>query len=230
MGSIDREYGPTTEKRGDQLAQCNQNTPHKGGHMTNMPNPTAPGTTGQSQPSTQSPMAGTRPQPQPERENHQHPCQPSRNDRAKPSCSSPRANATATPHILPYIGRGTVKTTNPKHTPPTRNHPADKQTPPQYKTEKPDATAEPSDARPAVQNREARAPMHRTTTPTPQHAKKRRTERSNEHPKQKPCTKPTLCKYAPTSPPKTKPPAKVHPHEKKTYSIQVQEHRPHTPA
>ncbi|MEQ2299652.1 hypothetical protein AMECASPLE_017379 [Ameca splendens] len=37
-----------------------------------------------------------------------------------------------------------------KHTPPTRNHPADKQTPPQYKAEKPDATTEPCDARPAV--------------------------------------------------------------------------------
>ncbi|KAK5606577.1 hypothetical protein CRENBAI_018364 [Crenichthys baileyi] len=58
--------------------------------------------------------------------------------------------ATATPHILPYIGRGTVKTTNPKHTPSTRNHPSDKQTPPQYEAEKPDATAEHSDARPAA--------------------------------------------------------------------------------
>ncbi|MED6237540.1 hypothetical protein ATANTOWER_027264 [Ataeniobius toweri] len=70
-----------------------------------------------------------------EMQNHQHPCQPSSNDRAKPSCSFPRANTTASPHILPYIGRGTVKTTNPKHTPPTRNHPADKQTPPQHKAE-----------------------------------------------------------------------------------------------
>ncbi|XP_047219380.1 extensin-like [Girardinichthys multiradiatus] len=160
----------------------------------------------------------------PRMQNHQHPCQPGRNDRAKPSCGSPRAKATATPHILPYIGRVMVKTTNPKHTPPTKNHPADKQTPPQHKAEKPDATAEPSDARPAIQNMEARAVTHRTTTPTPQHAKQRRTEHSNEHPKQKPCTKPTPCKCAPTSPPKTKAPAKVHPHEKKTYSIQVQEH------
>ncbi|KAK5610522.1 hypothetical protein CRENBAI_003631, partial [Crenichthys baileyi] len=46
--------------------------------------------------------------------------------------------------------QGMVKTTNPKHTPPTSNHPADKQTPPQYKAEKPDATAEPSDACPAA--------------------------------------------------------------------------------
>ncbi|MEQ2292758.1 hypothetical protein AMECASPLE_026176 [Ameca splendens] len=82
--------------------------------------------------------------------NHQHPCQPSKNDRAKPSCGSPRANATITPHILPYIGRGTSKTTNPKHTPPTRNHSADKQTPPQFKSKRPNATAEPSDARPAA--------------------------------------------------------------------------------
>ncbi|KAK5611395.1 hypothetical protein CRENBAI_017403 [Crenichthys baileyi] len=58
---------------------------------------------------------------------------------------------------------------------------------------------------------EARATMHRTTTPTPKHAKQRRTECSNEHPKQKPCTKPTPGKCAPTSPLKKKSPAKVHP-------------------
>ncbi|MED6255999.1 hypothetical protein ATANTOWER_018025 [Ataeniobius toweri] len=36
--SNDPECGPTTEKRADRPAQCNQNTPHKGGHMTNVPN------------------------------------------------------------------------------------------------------------------------------------------------------------------------------------------------
>ncbi|KAK5610077.1 hypothetical protein CRENBAI_012530, partial [Crenichthys baileyi] len=51
------------EKRADQPAQHNQNMPHKGGHMTNMPN--HPQTTGQSQQSAQSTMPGTRPQPQP---------------------------------------------------------------------------------------------------------------------------------------------------------------------
>ncbi|MEQ2284727.1 hypothetical protein AMECASPLE_024497 [Ameca splendens] len=197
--------------------------PHKAGHMTNMPN--HPRTMGQSQQSTQSPMPGIGPQPQPgmwgnktrpttrqrpptnntrpkmagppkcrqmnrdhpgktgsqadpamhhpahhhaqgkdaspasrraaqkghsTHSNHQHPCQPSKNDRAKPSCGSPRANATATPHIIPYIGRGTVKTTNPKHPPPTRNHPADRQTPPQHKAQNPNATTEPSDASPAT--------------------------------------------------------------------------------
>ncbi|MEQ2189634.1 hypothetical protein GOODEAATRI_027211, partial [Goodea atripinnis] len=76
----------------------------------------------------------------PETQNQQHPGQPSKTNRAKPSHSSPRANTTATPHILLYVGKGTVKTTNPKHTSLTRNHPADKQTPPQYKAEKPDAT------------------------------------------------------------------------------------------
>ncbi|MED6259361.1 hypothetical protein ATANTOWER_021503 [Ataeniobius toweri] len=109
----------------------------------------------------------------------------------------------------------------------TRNHPADRQTPPQHKAEKPDATAEPSNAHPeAHTHTEARAAMHKTTDPTPQHAIKRRTERSNEHPKQKPCTKPTPWKCAPTSPPNTKPPAKVHPCEK-THSILVQEHARH---
>ncbi|MED6256289.1 hypothetical protein ATANTOWER_023370, partial [Ataeniobius toweri] len=93
------------------------------------------------------------PQGQPgsqETQNHQHPSQPSKNDTAAPSRVSSQANATATPHILPYIGRGTIKTTNPKHTPHTRNHPADKQTPPQYKAEKRDGTAEPSDACPTT--------------------------------------------------------------------------------
>ncbi|KAK5606731.1 hypothetical protein CRENBAI_016363 [Crenichthys baileyi] len=55
--------------------------------------------------------------------NHQH--QPSKSDRAKPSCSSPRANATAIPHILLYVQRDTLKPTSPKHAPPTRNNPAD---------------------------------------------------------------------------------------------------------
>ncbi|MEQ2256836.1 hypothetical protein ILYODFUR_028201, partial [Ilyodon furcidens] len=131
---------------------------------------------------------------------------PSKNNRTNPSGGSPPANATATPHILPYIGRGTVKTTNPKHRPPTRNQPADKETPPLYKAEKPDATAEPSDACPA-------APTHRGQSHhaydhhpmPPQHAIEWRTECSNEHPKQKPCTKPTPCKCIPISPPKRKP-------------------------
>ncbi|KAK5616569.1 hypothetical protein CRENBAI_006929 [Crenichthys baileyi] len=35
--SNNQECGLTIEKRADQLAQCNQNIPHKGGHMTNMP-------------------------------------------------------------------------------------------------------------------------------------------------------------------------------------------------
>ncbi|KAK5603373.1 hypothetical protein CRENBAI_008975 [Crenichthys baileyi] len=43
-----------------------------------------------------------------------------------------------------------TSTTNPKNTPPTRNHPADNQTLPQYKAKKPDATAEPSNARHAA--------------------------------------------------------------------------------
>ncbi|KAK5616998.1 hypothetical protein CRENBAI_005475 [Crenichthys baileyi] len=73
------------------------------------------------------------------------------------------------PHILPHIRRDMVKTNNPKNTPPTWNHPADKQTPPKYKAEKPDATAKPSDARPAS-HMTPRAAPHRTTTPPPQHA------------------------------------------------------------
>ncbi|KAK5609293.1 hypothetical protein CRENBAI_012830 [Crenichthys baileyi] len=63
----------------------------------------------------------------------------------EPSLSYPRTNATATvtPYILLYVCRDMAKTTNPKHTPPTRNHPEDKRAPPQYKAEKPDSTAKP---------------------------------------------------------------------------------------
>ncbi|XP_047208473.1 early nodulin-75-like [Girardinichthys multiradiatus] len=162
--------------------------------------------------------------PHPETQTPLHPGQQSKNDRAKPDRRSPRASTTATPPILLCIRRGTARTTNPKHTEPTRNHPANEQTPPQYEAETPDASAEPSDARPAAPTPEVRAAVHRTTTPTPQHAIQWRTECSKEHPKQKLHTKPTLRKCAPTSPPKTKPPMKVHPHEKKTRTIQVLEH------
>ncbi|XP_047226608.1 proteoglycan 4-like [Girardinichthys multiradiatus] len=127
----------------------------------------------------------------------------------------------------PPTSRGTARTTNPKHTEPTRNHPANEQTPPQYEAETPDASTEPSDTRPAAPRPEVRAAAHRTTTPTPQHAIQWRTECSKGHPKQKLHTKPTLRKCAPTSPPKTKPPMKVHPHEKKTRTIQVLEHARH---
>ncbi|XP_047246486.1 basic proline-rich protein-like [Girardinichthys multiradiatus] len=50
----------------------------------------------------------------------------------------------------PPASRGTARTTNPKHTEPTRNHPANEQTPPLYEAETPDASAEPSDAHPAT--------------------------------------------------------------------------------
>ncbi|KAK5600794.1 hypothetical protein CRENBAI_009956, partial [Crenichthys baileyi] len=90
----------------------------------------------------------------PEMQNHQHPGQQSKSDRDKPSGSSPRANtiATATPHIHPYICRDMLKTTNPKHTPPPRNHPANKPTPPQYNAEKPNATTKHTEASPTDPN------------------------------------------------------------------------------
>ncbi|KAK5609323.1 hypothetical protein CRENBAI_011845 [Crenichthys baileyi] len=165
-------------------------------------------------------------------QDHQHPGQPSINDRAKPSHSSLRANTTATQHILPYIRRGTVKTTNPKHTPGSPTPPTRTSKP--HPSTRPRSPMQPlSPALPALQHQHstARASLHRTTTPTPYHAIQQRTERSKEHPKQKQCTKP-LRKCAPTSLPKIKPPSKVHPHEKKTHTIQTQEHMPdtHTPA
>ncbi|MEQ2216898.1 hypothetical protein XENOCAPTIV_024835, partial [Xenoophorus captivus] len=88
--------------------------------------------------------------PHPETQTHLHPGQPSKNDRAKPDRRSPRASTTATPPILLCIRRGMARTTNPKHTEPTRNHPANEQTPPQYEAETPDASAEPSDTHPAA--------------------------------------------------------------------------------
>ncbi|XP_047245507.1 extensin-like [Girardinichthys multiradiatus] len=106
-----------------------------------------------------------RPHPHPETQTHLHPGQPSKNDRAEPDRKS--ASATATPHILLFIRRGTAKTTNPKHTQPTRNHPANEQTPPQYEAEKPDASAELSDARPASPTpggQSRRAQDHRPNT------------------------------------------------------------------
>ncbi|KAK5609652.1 hypothetical protein CRENBAI_000852 [Crenichthys baileyi] len=102
-----------------------------------------------------------------------------------------------------------------------------RQNPPQYEAQKPDASAEPSDARPAAPRPEVRAATHRTTAPTPQHTIQRRTECSKEHPEQKLHTKLTLRKCTPTSPPKTKSPVKAHPHEKKIRSIQVPEHARH---
>ncbi|KAK5600774.1 hypothetical protein CRENBAI_010352 [Crenichthys baileyi] len=94
--------------------------------------------TGQSQQSAQSPM----PTRQAGQQNTSHTNTGAKTTEPRQATVLPEP----TPHILPYIGRGTVKTTNPKHTSPTRNHPAVKQTPPQYKAEKRDATAEPSDA------------------------------------------------------------------------------------
>ncbi|KAK5602137.1 hypothetical protein CRENBAI_016138 [Crenichthys baileyi] len=82
-------------------------------------------------------------------------------------------------------------------------------TPPQYEAQKPDASAETSDAPLPHPRPEVRAPTHRTTAPKPQHAIQRRTECSKEHPEQKLHTKLTLRKCTPTSPPKNKnPPVK----------------------
>ncbi|KAK5615064.1 hypothetical protein CRENBAI_006190 [Crenichthys baileyi] len=143
------------------------------------------------------------------------------------SSTRPNATDTAKPHILPYVCWDTLKTTNPKYTAPTRNHSADKQTPPQYKDEKLDAIVKPSDACPA-------APTHNGQSFTAQdhHHSTPYSRGQKEHPKQKLCTKPKLCKCAPTRLPEISPPVKVHSREKKTHSIQTQEHMPdtHTPA
>ncbi|KAK5605679.1 hypothetical protein CRENBAI_007891, partial [Crenichthys baileyi] len=102
-----------------------------------------------------------RPQPAPQRcciipemKKQKHQGQTSKSNRDNPNGSSTQPYTTATPHILPYVCRDTLRTTNFKHTPPARNHPADKQTPPQYKAEKPDATAKPSYTYPAAPTRQ----------------------------------------------------------------------------
>ncbi|KAK5614665.1 hypothetical protein CRENBAI_006255 [Crenichthys baileyi] len=102
----------------------------------------------------------------PETHNHQHPGQPSKNNKAKPHLPpSQRHSNSNTTH--PSI-RDTVKTTNAKHTPPTRNHTTDKQTPPQYKAEKPHAITKPSDARPTAPTHDGQSRIaqdHHHSTP-----------------------------------------------------------------
>ncbi|XP_047210689.1 extensin-like [Girardinichthys multiradiatus] len=63
----------------------------------------------------------------------------------QPADQGPRSKGT---QAIPR--EGTAKTTNPNYTQPTRNHPANEQTPPQHKAKKTDASAELSDARPAA--------------------------------------------------------------------------------
>ncbi|KAK5622587.1 hypothetical protein CRENBAI_000975 [Crenichthys baileyi] len=55
-------------------------------------------------------------EPPPKMQHHQHPSQPTKNDRAKPRFRSPRANATATQHILPYFSRHRYKAEKPDAT------------------------------------------------------------------------------------------------------------------
>ncbi|KAK5622121.1 hypothetical protein CRENBAI_009961, partial [Crenichthys baileyi] len=116
----------------------------------------------------------------PKTQNHQHSGQPSKNKRAKPNRSSTRANttATATLHILPHVSRDTVKTTNPKHTPFTRNHPADMETPPQFKAKKPDATIKPSDVYPTAPTHygQSRTTQDHHPTTTARHTAEVRTQ------------------------------------------------------
>ncbi|MEQ2159696.1 hypothetical protein GOODEAATRI_025693, partial [Goodea atripinnis] len=162
--------------------------------------------------------------PHPETQTHLHPGQPSKNDRAKPDRRSPRASTTATPPILLCIRRGTARTTNPKHTEPTRNHPANEQTPPQCEAETPNASAEPSDARPAAPTpggQSRRTQDHHPNTTARHTVEDGMQQRA---PKAKAAHKAHTVQMCPHQPPKTNPPLKVHPHEKKTRTIQVLEH------
>ncbi|MEQ2290758.1 hypothetical protein AMECASPLE_006322 [Ameca splendens] len=113
--------------------------------------------------------------------------------------------------------RDTVKTTNPKNTPPTRNLPADKH--PSTRPRGPLQTPSPETSAPRHPHMMARAAPHRTTTTACHTAEDRTQQRA-------PKTK-AMRRCAPTSLPKIKPP-----HEKKTHCIQTQEHTPdtHTPA
>ncbi|KAK5622397.1 hypothetical protein CRENBAI_004339 [Crenichthys baileyi] len=144
---------------------------HIGPPWTKEPEPPAPANQSNKQTrercrSSKPEGATERPQPAPQRgcihRSHQHLGQPGKYDRAKPSRSSPRANATATatPPILPYVCRDMVKTTNPAHTshqePPSR-----KAKPTPVKVKKPNATKR-SDACPA-------APTHDPTESPPPH-------------------------------------------------------------
>ncbi|XP_047208461.1 extensin-like [Girardinichthys multiradiatus] len=122
-----------------------------------------------------------------------------------------------------------AKTTNPKHSQPTRNHPAHEQTPPQYEAEKPDASAELSDARPAAptpEGQSCRTQDHRPNT-TARHTAE--DEMQHRTPKAKAAHKAAHEAHTAQMRPhqtrkKRKPPVKVHPYEKKTHSIQILEH------
>ncbi|MEQ2289549.1 hypothetical protein AMECASPLE_034228 [Ameca splendens] len=123
-----------------------------------------------------------------------------------PSHSSPEQrhsnNDTTHPSIRPL---DMVKTTNPKHTPPTRNHPADKQTPPQYKAKKPDATAKRSDARPAgtTHDGQSRTAQDHHSTTTARNTEEDRTQQ--RAPKAKSMHKAHTGQMRPHQPPKNTP-------------------------
>ncbi|XP_047216716.1 proline-rich protein 2-like [Girardinichthys multiradiatus] len=115
----------------------------------------------------------------------------------------PPRRSLAPPQPADQGPKGTARTTNPKHIEPTRNHPANEQTPPQYEAETPDVSAEPSDARPAAptpggQSRRARGPTQwPTKDPSePPPLDRKGTSVSNRNQDKEPETEP--------EPPKTK--------------------------
>ncbi|MED6237410.1 hypothetical protein ATANTOWER_024383 [Ataeniobius toweri] len=105
-----------------------------------------------------------------------------------------------------------VITTNPKHTPPTRNHPTDKQTPPHYKAKKPNATTKPSEARPAspthnCQSRTDQDHHHSTTYSGGQNAAKSKTKAvPKAHTAQIPTSLPKIKPPCESAPPQTEDP------------------------
>ncbi|MEQ2281707.1 hypothetical protein AMECASPLE_033166 [Ameca splendens] len=124
-----------------------------------------------------------------------------------------------------------ARTTNPKHTEPTRNHPANEQTPPHYEAEKPNASAEPSDARPAAPTpggQSRRAQDHRPNTAAHHTAEDGMQQRA---PKPKAVHKASHCANVPPPVTQKQSPHESATHEKKTHTIQVLEHpNTHTPA
>ncbi|KAK5620844.1 hypothetical protein CRENBAI_018022 [Crenichthys baileyi] len=136
------------------------------------------------------------------------PCPRGKTRPSKPKGAT--AHAARRPHPHPETqnpptsrGMATVKT------PSTQNPPGNIQqtaNPSQYEAQKPDASAEPSDARLPHHARRSEPPRKGPPSQKPQHAIQRRTEYSKEHPEQKLPPKTHTAQLHPHQPPKNKAP------------------------
>ncbi|KAK5614685.1 hypothetical protein CRENBAI_006276 [Crenichthys baileyi] len=154
---------------------------------------------------------------------HQHPRSANKNNRAEPDRRSPQAAPTTSPHILLCTCRGTVKTTNTRAHTPTRNIQ-------QTANPTPSTEAHEPTQRRAALNRllcrtaalRFRPPRTGPPRPNTTAAIQRRQNAAKSTRKQKLHTNSHCASASPTSPPKTKPPVKVHPMKRKIRIIRPQ--------